>query len=121
MAGGHKAEELAREFLEAALRLSQFLRKNDADRANREYDRLHALKNKLRTLPDRGESILKRLVTSDDVHVKVSAAAALLAVDEAHAIDVLERIARSELGLVSFSAEMLIQEWRNGAVKDYWK
>jgi hypothetical protein len=55
-----------RDFLDAAARRAGFLAKNDSRRANKEYDRIHALKDKLRLLPDRGEAALKRILLNGD-------------------------------------------------------
>ena len=112
---------LEREFLQAASKHSEFLRGHEPKKANREYDRLHKLKNKMRHLPDRGEALLKRIAANIDIEVQISAAAALLAVDEAYALKILKRIAETKVGLSSFTAEMTLKEWKKGSIKDYWK
>ncbi len=110
---------LGQRYLETALKQSQFLRKNDPARANREFKKLHAIKNELRRLPDRGEAILKRIILEDDVEVRIHAAAALLAVDEPFALKVLDEIASTEPGLPSLTAKMTALEWRAGRLRDY--
>lgn len=101
------------------MRRSKFLRARDTKKANSEYDKIHRLKDAMRGLPDRGAAALKRIAQSEDLWVKMSAAAALLAVDERHAIAILKGVAKSP-GLESLSAEMTIQEWLAGNLMDYW-
>ena len=108
------------DFLETALRRSDLLRLNDSKKANRQYEKLHELKNRLRTLPDKGEAALKRIAMHPDLDVKILAAASLLAVDELYAIALLEQVAAINSGLQSFTAEMTLREWRSGSIRDYW-
>lgn len=112
--------QLEAQFLETALLRTELLKANDAKKANREYDKLHRLKDELRELPDKGCAVLKRIASHSDVDVRILAAAALLAVDEAYAISVLEDISIGDAGLQSFTAEMTLQEWRKGATREYW-
>jgi hypothetical protein len=120
--GGEVMDEQAmeREFLMAAIKRSRFLQINEPKKANREYDKLHRLKDKMRSLPDKGEAALKRICEkNDNADVKIMAAAALLGVDEQYAIGCLEDLMKHE-GLASFTAEMTIREWHTGAIKDFW-
>ena len=112
--------QLEAQFLETALRRAEFLREHESKKANKEYDKLHRLKNKLRELPDKGDSLLKRIVSHSDLDVRILAAAALLAVDEPYAISVLEDVSARDAGLQSFTAEMTLREWRKGSIRDYW-
>lgn len=107
-------------FLETALRRGELLRANESRKANKEFDTLHMLKDRLRGLPDKGEWILKRLAGHDDLDVRILAAAGLLVIDEPYTIGVLEAISAGDSGLPSFSAEMTLREWRKGAIRDYW-
>jgi hypothetical protein len=111
---------LEREFLDAATKRSHLLQSGEPRKANRQYDRIHRLKDKMRELPDRGEAALKRISKTDDPAVQMAAAAALLAVDEQFATELLERIAVSHRGLDSFTAEMTLKEWRRGVLREYW-
>lgn len=112
--------QLEAEFLATALRRSELLRKKEPKKANKEYDKLHLLKDKLRELPDQGEAILKRIASQPDLDVKVLAAAALLAIDEAYAIQLLEGVCACDAGLQSFTAELTLREWRKGSIREYW-
>jgi len=112
--------QLEGEFIETSLRRTELLRRRETVKANREYDKIHRLKEKLRTLPDRGEAVLKRIAMLDDPETRMLAAAGLLAIDEPHALRILEAIASGLLGTTSFTAEMTVREWKNGALKAYW-
>lgn len=111
--------DLEASFLRLAVQRSQNLKKN-VKRANRAYDQLHALKDEMRLLPDKGRSILKRIAQHPDTEVRLMACAALLAVDEEFAVDALRRIAASATGFASFTAALTISEWQEGNLKDYW-
>jgi hypothetical protein len=75
-------QSLESEFLEAATKRSQLLQSGEPRKANRQYGRIHRLKEKMRGLPDRGEAALKRISKTNDPAVQIVAAAALLALDE---------------------------------------
>lgn len=111
--------ELELEFVQAAKKRSDLLRRGEPKRANKEFDRLHKVKKKMRDLPDRGEAILKRIAATDDLQLKILAAASMLAVDESYASKVLEEIAARDVA-GSFEAEMTLKEWRKGSIKAYW-
>jgi len=113
-----QSDEIGQLFLTTAVNRSRLLN-NNVKAANREYDKLHRLKKELRSLPDRGGAILKRVAQHPDLDVQISALAMLLAVDEIYAIDALRVIAASERGLPSFTAAMTIQEWNDGNIRDY--
>lgn len=112
---------LEQEFLQTAQKRSELLRQNDSKAANKQYDKIHKLKGKLRLLPDRGAASLKRILSiTTDPEVKILAAAALLAVDESFARSELERIRDNETGLPSFTADMTLKEWAAGSIREYW-
>jgi len=112
--------QLERIFVEIAQRRSEFLRRGEPKEANKEYDKLHDIKDRMRTLPDRGEAALKRISLNDDPELRILAAAALLALDEPYAASVLKAIAALRLGTKSFEAEMTLKEWRKGTTTEYW-
>ena len=110
---------IEREYLDTSLRRSHFLKANNIKAANKEFDKLHQLLKKyVRLLPDRGEKILKHIARNSNLDVKIEAAAALLAVDENFAIELLEGIALDP-GLHGFTAAMTLKEWKNGKLKNY--
>lgn len=112
-------ESIEREYLETALRRSHLLTINDTKAANKEFDKLHHLLNKyVRLLPDRGEKVLKSIAQNSNLDVRIEAAAALLAVDESYAIELLEAIA-SDPGLHGFTASMTLMEWKKGSLRNY--
>jgi hypothetical protein len=70
-----QSEILLQRFLIAATKRSQYLAQGDPKRANREYDKMHALKPELRKLPDSGEAVLRKILeTERDSYVRVDAA-----------------------------------------------
>ena len=89
-------------------------------RANKLYDKLYELTRRMRLLPDRGEAILKHITEIAEPEVRVFAAAAILALDERYALRVLRDVATHEKGLVTFTAEMTIREWKAGNLRVYW-
>jgi Domain of unknown function (DUF2019) len=114
-----KAPDLEEAFLRLALQQSADLGSN-VKAANRAYDKLHRLKDRLRLLPDRGEAILKRSASHPNSDVAIIACAALLAVDEAFAIERLESIAETASGFASSTASLTIREWQAGNLSVYW-
>jgi hypothetical protein len=100
-----------------ALRWSRL---QDPEEANEEYEKLYEMKGKMRQFPDRGEAALKRIAKSRDLNVQILSAAALLALDEPFATEILERIRDSNVGIPSFDAMMTLQEWRKGSIREYW-
>ena len=117
-----REEKLESAFLSTALERSELLRLNQVTKGNRRYDRLHRIKTEMRELPDRGEAALKRIAAATgDLEVKICAAAALLAVDERFACEILEAIRDKDAGLDSFAAEMTLREWRAGRMREYWR
>lgn len=111
--------QLELEFVQAARKRFDWLRRGEPKRANKEFDRLHKVKKKMRELPDRGEAVLKRIAETNDLQLRILAAASLLAVDEIYAFKVLEEIAAMDVA-GSFEAEMTLKEWRSGSIKTYW-
>jgi hypothetical protein len=109
---------LEREFLDTAINWSRL---RDPEKANKEYEKLFQMKSQFRQLPDRGEAALKRIAGSNNLNVQILAAAALLALDEPFASELLEQIQDGNLGAASFEAKMMLQEWKKGALKEYWK
>jgi len=114
-----KEDQLERDFLRASLSRSRLLRARETEKANREYDRIHKLKNELRCLPDKGLAALRRISANDDIGTKILAAAALLAIDEKYALSVLEVIIKAD-AFGAFEAEMVAKEWRAGRMTAYW-
>lgn len=113
-------ESVEREFLEAAVKRSQLLQAGKPKNANDRYDELYRLKGRMRQLPDRGEAALKRISTTADPDVQIMAAAALLALDETFATELLERIRDRNPGLPALTAQMTLQEWKSGSIREYW-
>jgi len=111
---------LSRSFVWQPFRRARFLPNSEPKKANEEYDKIYLLKGEMRQFRDRGEAALKRISRTDDPDVQMLAAVGLLALDQHFAIGILERIRDSNQGLQSFTAEMALQQWNSGAIRDYW-
>lgn len=81
--------------------------------ANRNYDKLVALLPKLRATDDRGKEILRRLMKDECDAVATWAATHSLPIAESDALAILRAIAQKE-GVIGFSAEMVLKEWKGG-------
>ena len=112
---------LEKEFVQAALARSRWLRQGDANKAGREYQKLRGITQKLRALHDRGEQVFKRIAGSQDAEVRILGAAGLLAVDEAFATIVLQKIMQGRDKSIAFDAEMTLKEWQSGFNREFWE
>ena len=65
--------DLEKEFVQAALARSRYLRQGDATKAGREYEKLRGITGRIRALADRGEAILKRIAGSHDAELRIMA------------------------------------------------
>ena len=114
-------QSLQLDLLRLGARRSEALRVGDVRHANMLYEAMYDITQQLRRLRDRGEAILKNVIKVADAESKTFAAAALLAVDEAYAIKILNEIASHESGFVSLTAKTTIEEWKAGSIREYWK
>jgi hypothetical protein len=81
--------------------------------ANRIYDKLVEVLLKLRSTPDQGKDILRRLKKDSSDAVSMWAATHSLPNDEEDALAILEGIAKKG-GIIGLNAEMVIKEWKAG-------
>lgn len=86
-----------------------------ARKANRIFDRLHALALGLRESED-GRRALESLLTHDNRGVRLKAAADCLAWDSAQAVGTLESLVNPR-GPHSLDAEMTLREYRAGRMR----
>ena len=107
-------DDLEKEFVHAALARSRFLRQGDANKSAREYEKLRGITQKIRSLPDRGEQVFKRIAGSQDAELRILGAARLLAVDESFATNILRKIIQGRDQSKALEAEMTLKEWHNG-------
>lgn len=109
-------EAIISNYVEQAIAHDRATEEGNSDAANKAYDKnMEALKE-LRKLPDKGKVILSRLLSHENVGVRVSAATHLLPLDEKKAVRVLEEVSKLP-GLVAFDAKMVLQEWRAGRLQ----
>lgn len=113
---GHDAEALEAKYRKYAEGHGAGFTVGDSKMANRNYDKLAALLPKLRATGDRGEQILRRLMNDPSDAVAMWAATHSLPVAEEEALATLRAIA-GRGGIIGFSAEMVIREWKNGRLR----
>ena len=105
-------------FEDAAIKQSDAItQKGSSKIANRNYDKILAVAQYLREnklLPE-----LSVFYTHPNLSVRSWAAAYLLPVYEEKSIKILEEIAKIE-GFGALDAEILIKEWRNGNLHDFY-
>jgi hypothetical protein len=111
---------LEKEFVQAALARSRWLRQGEAIKSGRESEKMRVIIGKLRALPDRGEQVFKRIAGSEDAELRILAASGLLALDEAFAANVLRKIIEGRDQSKAFDAEMTLKEWQSGLNRDFW-
>jgi len=112
--------DLEKEFVQAVLARSKYLRQGDSTKAGREYQKLRGIAVNLRALADRGEAILKRIAGSQDPELAIMAAVGLLELDEVFATKVLQKQANGRDTAKAFDAEMALKEWQNGIKEELW-
>jgi hypothetical protein len=93
----------------------------DIKGSNRAFDRLMKLAATIRTMEDRGESILKMLITSKHEATRSTAAYLLLPVNPVLATDELENLAnRASNVFLLTSARTTLEEWSAGRLDVDW-
>jgi hypothetical protein len=104
-------------FREAAIAHKTGTAEGKVRETNRAFDRMIAAVKAMRKGPDRGKGYLTELLFDPEVAVRSSAATYLLPLDEPAAVFVLEEVANGRHKFVSFTAEMVLREWRAGRLK----
>jgi hypothetical protein len=84
--------------------------------ANREAETMGAVYRELRSRGIENQKALLRLLSHDNVHVRVMAAAHALEFAPEEGEPVLTEISRLH-GIAALNAEMALQEWRKGNLK----
>lgn len=110
------AMSAADKFARAASEHGVHTNAGNARAGNRAHDRIVKALRELQDQPDRGESALLALTVHPDESVRVWAATQLLPLREDASLPVLESVAAGH-GLVPFSADMVLKEWRAGRLK----
>lgn len=90
--------------------------RGDARAKNRNFDRLAAIRPKLRACGEQGQAILRRLMKDRSDAVATWAATDSLPFAEAEALEVLDTVAK-KYGPIPFSAMMTAKQWRAGELK----
>jgi Domain of unknown function (DUF2019) len=104
-------------YIEFARQFGIAEREGDAPATNKAYEQLISALRELRKESDKGERFLLELLENDDLSVVTWSALYLLPLREADATAALERVAKSGVPRIGFSAEMTLKEWRAGRLK----
>ena len=112
-----RATALLRDFAEEAARWHSLVG-DDAETANRIFDRLHAVAKELRRTPA-GRAGLESLTSHELAGVRLLAATECLAWSAEVAVPVLEQVERSG-GLHAVSAKYTLRSYRAGTLNLDW-
>jgi hypothetical protein len=89
----------------------------DFKRGHAAFDRMEAALGRLRQRDDKGESILRELLSHPNGWVRLASATHLLPLRTDCACKTLERLASGPQSYVEFNAKMVLREWRSGTLK----
>ena len=112
-----EVERARAKFSEATKAHGQALENGDHKAANRAYALTHKAARVLQQSADHGEAVFLEMLKGDCHSTRKTAALFLLNLREREAIEALEEVARRGGPLVSFDAEMILSEWRNGSLQ----
>jgi Domain of unknown function (DUF2019) len=108
------------EFARLAIEHQGLMNACDSKAANKVQSRFSKHARAVRELPDRGASLLLKLINHTNSAVRAKAAYLLLPINERLAIQTLRPIAKSESPWESTNAEMIIKEWKAGELDVDW-
>jgi hypothetical protein len=100
-------------FKEFAIARGEAMDRGNADESNRMHEKLLEVLGVIRMQPDSGKEMLSKLISDPNKHVRYSAAAYLLPLDERVAKSVLTKLTK-EPPFVGFNSSMVLQEWEKG-------
>lgn len=109
-------DEIAAEWKTAARQHGEGTEQGDSKKTNAAYDKVARLSKQIKASGPDGERVFLEMLKNEDASVRSWAAFNLLTSQPAVAEAELERIA-SLPGLVAFSAEIALEEWRAGRFK----
>lgn len=109
--------ELASQYEQAGLVLASTETTNDYRKGNRQHDKLVKLGRALRQKDAEGRAALLRLMSNESNWVRLYAACEVLRFAPREAEVALEQLASGPRGSCRFTAEVTLQEWRNGTLK----
>jgi hypothetical protein len=108
---------LISQYAEAAAAHGQGSWDGNYKKANRNYDIVANIRRELMERGEEGRMALLELLNHPDPHVRTSAAAYALQFAPERAEAVLVEVGQSDVGIVSFTAEMTLEQWRKGELK----
>ena len=103
---------LIEEYAEAAAAHGKASSDGDYKKANRNHDIIADVRCELMERGDEGKTALLDLLTHPDPSVRTWAAAHSLQFDAQRAEATLVEVAQSDAGIVSFAAEMTLEQWK---------
>ncbi|MDQ2772545.1 MAG: hypothetical protein M3Y54_18815 [Bacteroidota bacterium] len=107
---------LLEQYRAAAFQHGQATERGDARTANKQYEQVMRAYRGIKQHGEEAMMHLGPLLKDDDFSVASWAAAHLLPYDEQQATTVLQHICKQP-GIVAFSAEMVLREWKNGRLR----
>ena len=113
-------EDIEEEFARLAIEHQSLMNACDAKAANKVQAKFAKNSRWVRALPDRGASLLSKLINHTNSAVRAKAAYLLLPINERLAIDTLRPITKCDSPWESTNAEMIIKEWKAGELDVDW-
>lgn len=104
-------------FETAAIKQGEAISNGNSKIANHNYDKMATVIKFLRTHKSLHE--LSKFYTHNNISVRLWTAAYLLPVDEKKSLDILKEIVNMKIR-GSLDAEMTIQEWKNGNLRNFY-
>ncbi len=112
----NEIKDLIREYESTAILWGEALDCADHRRANKYIKKLNKIKKEL--IEKESIKEIESLLNSQYISVRYCAACDLIFEYEKEAVKVLEEIIKKERGLIAFSADMYLSEWKKGNIKN---
>lgn len=114
------AEDIEEEFARLAIEHQGLMNACNAKAANKVQAKFTKHARVVRALPDRGASLLSRLIIHTNSAVRTKAAYLLLPINERLALQTLRPITKCDSPWEATDAEMIIKEWKAGELDVDW-
>jgi hypothetical protein len=112
----HRIDTLESNYRKYAEAYGKAVERSDAKATNKNFDKLSAIRLKLKACRQQGKAVLCRLMKDRSDAIATCAAADSLPFAEAEALKVLDAIGK-KTGLIAFDAEMTAEQWRAGELE----
>lgn len=104
-------------YAKAVLEHVAAMQRSDNSNAYRAFVQIISALRTLKANDDDGHATLTRLLSHESDNVRCWAASHLLPLDEAIAVDCLERLAATSTSNARYEAPLVLQEWRAGRLR----